>query len=200
RAGQIIQRIRSFVKRSEPNRTLSKVETMVEEALELANIEMRRRNVRLTHFVQPRIPLVMADTILIEQVLINLIKNAGESIDQAQRPPAQRQVALRVVTKETEGLMGVEFSVQDSGKGLPPEVQERLFEAFFSTKNEGMGIGLNLCRSIVESHNGRMAAENLYNDSQVVGCRFSFWIPLAAAQEKGDNLSSAINPNTRNPA
>ena len=198
RAGQIIQRIRSFVKRSEPNRMLSKVEVMVDEALELANIEMRRRNVRLTHFVQAHIPQVMADAILIEQVLINLIKNAGESIDQAERPPAQRQVSLRVVTKETEGQPGVEFSVQDSGKGLPPEVQERLFEAFFSTKNEGMGIGLNLCRSIVESHNGRMSAENIYNDSQVVGCRFSFWIPLAATQEKGDNLSSAIN--TRNPA
>ena len=102
--------------------------------------------------------------------------------------------------KDYEGLAGVEFSVQDSGKGLPPEVQERLFEAFFSTKNEGMGIGLNLCRSIVESHNGRMSAENLYNGSEVVGCRFFFWIPLAAAQEKGDNFSSAINPNTRKSA
>ena len=200
RAGQIIQRIRSFVKRSEPNRTLSQVETMVDEALELANIEMRRRNVRLNHFVAKRLPPVMADAILIEQVLINLIKNAGESIDQAQRPATQRYVELRVVPKETEGQAGVEFSVQDSGKGLPPEVQERLFEAFFSTKNEGMGIGLNLCRSIVESHQGRMSAENLYNGSEVVGCRFSFWIPLAATQEKGDNLSTVINPNTRNPA
>ena len=181
RAGQIIQRIRSFVKRSEPNRTLAHVETMVEEALELANIEMRRRNVRLTHWVAPAIPPVMADTILIEQVMINLIKNAGESIEQAQRPPSQRHVELRVEPKEATGLKGVEFSVQDSGKGLPPEVQERLFEAFFSTKNEGMGIGLNLCRSIVESHQGRMAAENLYNGSEVVGCRFSFWIPLASA-------------------
>lgn len=180
RAGQIIQRIRSFVKRSEPNRTLAHVETMVEEALELANIEMRRRNVRLTHWVAPAIPPVMADTILIEQVMINLIKNAGEAIEQAQRPPSQRHVELRVEPKESTGLKGVEFSVQDSGKGLPPEVQERLFEAFFSTKNEGMGIGLNLCRSIVESHQGRMAAENIYNGSEVVGCRFSFWIPLAS--------------------
>ena len=200
RAGQIIQRIRSFVKRSEPNRMLSQVQDMVDEALELANIEMRRRNVRLTHFVAKRIPPVMADAILIEQVLINLIKNAGESVDQAARPPAQRTVELRVEPKALENQPGVEFSVQDSGKGLPPEVQERLFEAFFSTKNEGMGIGLNLCRSIVESHQGRMSAENLYNGSDVVGCRFSFWIPLAAAQEKGDNFSSAINPNIRKPA
>ena len=200
RAGQIIQRIRYFVKRSEPNRTMAQVESIVDEALELANIEMRRRNVRLSHFVAARIPPVLADTILIDQVLINLIKNAGESIDQAQRTTAQRLVELRVVPKEVEGQLGVEFSVQDSGKGLAPEVQERLFEAFFSTKNEGMGIGLNLCRSIVESHDGRMAAENLYNGSEVVGCRFSFWIPLATPQEKGDNLSTVINPNTRNPA
>ena len=181
RAGQIIHRIRTFVKRSEPNRTLCHVQNIIDEALELANIEMRRRNVRLTHHVAARIPTVMVDSILIEQVLINLIKNAGESIDQAQRPLSQRHVELRVLPKEVQGLQGVEFSVQDTGNGLPPEVLERLFEAFFTTKSEGMGMGLNLCRSIIESHDGRMSAENLYNGSEVVGCRFSFWIPLAAS-------------------
>ena len=75
----------------------------------------------------------------------------------------------------------VDFSVQDSGQGLAPEVMERLYEAFFSTKAEGMGIGLNLCRSIVESHQGRMQAENIYNGSEVAGCRFSFWIPVSGA-------------------
>jgi signal transduction histidine kinase len=67
--------------------------------------------------------------------------------------------------------------VTDTGKGLPPEVMDRLYEAFFSTKAEGMGIGLNLCRTIVESHQGRIVAENLYNADEVVGCSFSFWIP-----------------------
>jgi signal transduction histidine kinase len=62
--------------------------------------------------------------------------------------------------------------------GLPPEVLEHLFEAFFSTKSEGMGIGLNLCRSIIESHQGRITSENLYNSAEVTGCRFSFWIPV----------------------
>jgi hypothetical protein len=78
-----------------------------------------------------------------------------------------------------DGSRGGRVLGQDTGRGLAPEVLARLFEAFFSTKSEGMGIGLNLCRSIVESHQGRMQAENLYNATEVVGCRFtSFWIPV----------------------
>jgi PAS domain S-box-containing protein len=178
RAGQIIQRIRSFVKRSEPNRTASDVSTMVGEAVELAEIELRRRNVRLTHYVAARLPQLMVDPILIEQVLVNLLKNAAESIDNAGLALARRSVELRVLPKQMPEGDVVEFAVTDSGKGLPPEVMQRLFEAFFSTKAEGMGIGLNLCRSIIESHQGRMQAENLYNGADIIGCRFSFWLPL----------------------
>ncbi|GAA4421107.1 PAS domain S-box protein [Acidovorax lacteus] len=191
RAGQIIQRIRAFVKKSEPNRTLADVTSMVNEAVELADIELRRRNVRLTHYVAARLPPVMADTILIEQVLVNLMKNAAESIDHANRPASARSVELRVVPRTLEERQVVEFAVQDTGKGLAPEVLERLFEAFFSTKSEGMGMGLNLCRSIVESHQGRMQAENLYNGSEVVGCRFSFWLPLAKPHD--DTTNSVAN-------
>ena len=71
----------------------------------------------------------------------------------------------------------IEFTVTDTGQGLAPEVLSRLYEAFYSTKANGMGIGLSLCRSIVESHMGRMKAENIYNNSEVTGCCFSFWIP-----------------------
>ncbi len=178
RAGQIIQRIRSFVKRSEPNRTPSDVVAMVGEAVELAGIEMRRRQVRLNQVMAARLPAVNVDPILIEQVLVNLMRNAAESIDLAQRPLTQRDVELKVLPRQEEGQSVIEFSVTDTGRGLPPEVMERLFEAFFSTKSEGMGIGLNLCRSIVESHQGRMKAENLYNAEEITGCRFSFWIPV----------------------
>ena len=178
RAGQIIQRIRSFVKRSEPNRTLSDVGVMVSEAVELADIELRRRNVRLNHYVAARLPPMMVDPILIEQVLVNLLRNAAESIDTAQRPTAQRLVELRVVPRQIEDQQAIDFSVRDTGKGLAPEVMARLYEAFFSTKADGMGIGLSLCRSIVESHLGRMSAENIYNGAEVAGCRFSFWIPV----------------------
>jgi PAS domain S-box-containing protein len=178
RAGQIIQRIRSFVKRSEPNRSLSDVATMVSNALELADIELRRHHVRLSHYSAARLPALLVDPILIEQVLINLMKNAAESIEQAQRPNSRRTVELRVVPKQIENQSVVEFSILDSGKGLSTEVSARLYEAFYSTKAEGMGIGLKLCRSIVESHQGRMHAENLYNAGEVVGCRFTFWLPV----------------------
>jgi PAS domain S-box-containing protein len=181
RAGQIIQRIRSFVKRSEPNRQLSDVTQMVNEAVELAEIELRRRNVRLSHYVAARLPALMVDPILIEQVLVNLLKNAAESIEHAKRPSARRSVELRVIPKQVEEQQVIEFSVLDTGQGLAPEVMDRLYEAFFSTKVEGMGIGLNLCRTIVESHQGRMQAENIYNGAEVAGCRFSFWIPVSGA-------------------
>ena len=183
RAGQIIQRIRTFVKRSEPNRTLAEVPGMVAEALELAEIEFRRRNVRLTHHIAARLPTLQVDPILIEQVLVNLLKNAAESIDAAHRPTSRRHVELRVVPRVESEQRVVEFSVTDTGQGLAPEVLDRLFEAFFSTKAEGMGIGLNLCRSIVESHHGRMQARNLYNGQEVVGCCFSFWIPVSDSQQ-----------------
>jgi PAS domain S-box-containing protein len=192
RAGQIIQRIRSFVRRSEPNRTPSEVATMVAEAVELAEIELRRRNVRLSHYVAARLPTLLVDPILIEQVLVNLLKNAAESIDQAHRPAAQRSVELRAVPREVAQQPVVEFSVVDSGRGLAPEVMERLYEAFFSTKAEGMGIGLNLCRSIVESHQGRMQAENIYNGAEVAGCRFSFWIPVSGATNSAANKDAGV--------
>ncbi|HYF42773.1 MAG TPA: PAS domain S-box protein [Ramlibacter sp.] len=192
RAGQIIQRIRSFVKRSEPNRSLSDVATMVNEAVELAEIELRRRNVRLSHYVAARLPKLMVDPILIEQVLVNLLKNAAESIEHAKRPTARRSVELRAVPKQLDELPVVEFSVLDSGAGLAPEVMDRLYEAFFSTKVEGMGIGLNLCRTIVESHQGRMQAENIYNGTEVAGCRFSFWIPVSRASNSIANKDAGV--------
>ena len=192
RAGQIIQRIRSFVKRSEPNRTLSDVTLMVNEAVELAEIELRRRNVRLSHYVAARLPKLLVDPILIEQVLVNLLKNAAESIEHAKRPSARRSVELRVIPKQVDEQPVVEFSVLDSGAGLSPEVMDRLYEAFFSTKVEGMGIGLNLCRTIVESHQGRMRAENIYNGTEVAGCRFSFWIPVSGATNSIVNKDAGV--------
>jgi len=179
RAGQIIHRIRSFVKRSEPQRQPSEARTIVENAVELAGIELRRRQVAIRTYVAQRLPTLQADPSLIEQVLMNLMKNAAEAIDAAQLPASRRHIELRVVPRHTPEEGGtIEFSVTDAGPGIAEEVLSRLYEAFFSTKAEGLGIGLSLCRSIVESHRGRMKAQNLYNAGSIVGCRFSFTLPV----------------------
>jgi signal transduction histidine kinase len=132
----------------------------------------------------------MVDPILIEQVIVNLIKNAAEAIDSggvySPKDMAKRLIEVRVKRKpmfvNAETLDGIECIVEDTGQGIPPEVMARIFDSFFSTKSDGMGIGLNLCRSIIESHRGRLTAENLYNgrltEKTISGCRFSFWLPI----------------------
>jgi PAS domain S-box-containing protein len=179
RAALVIQRIRAFVKRSEPRRVTAQAAEIVEDAVDLASIEMRRRNVQLHTYVAQRLPPLLVDPILIEQVILNLLKNAAEAIDGAKLAPSRRHIELRVVPRHMPDQGGtIEFAVQDSGPGLPEEVLSRMFEAFFSTKVEGLGIGLGLCRSIIESHQGRLRAENLYNGELLSGCRFSFTIPV----------------------
>ena len=179
RAGQIIHRIRAFVKRSEPKREPAEARQIVEDAVELAGIELRRRNVAIHTYLAQRLPVIMVDPILIEQVLLNLLKNAAEAIDGEKLPTQRRHIELRVVPRYTPEEGGViEFSVTDMGPGIKEDVMDRLYEAFFSTKAEGLGIGLSLCRSIIESHRGRMKAQNLYNGPQAIGCRFSFTLPV----------------------
>jgi signal transduction histidine kinase len=125
---------------------------------------------------------------------MNLLKNAAEAIDSAQLPASRRNIELRVVPRHTRDEGGViEFSVTDSGPGLKDEVIERLYEAFFSTKAEGLGIGLSLCRSIIESHRGRMRAQNLYNGDTVCGCRFAFTLPVDVPV-RGEAASPATEP------
>ncbi len=181
RAGQIIHRIRAFVKRSEPQRQKASAQTIVDDAVDLAGIELRRRNVAINTYVAQRLPALMVDPILIEQVVLNLLKNAAEAIDNADLPPQRRRIELRVVPRHTaeEGDV-IEFTVSDQGPGLKDDVIARMYEAFFSTKVDGLGIGLSLCRSIIESHQGRIKAVNLYNGETAIGCRFSFTLPIAS--------------------
>jgi PAS domain S-box-containing protein len=184
RAGQIIHRIRSFVKKSEPQRQEAKADDIVEDAVELAGIELRRRNVQIHTYVAQRLPPLHVDPILIEQVLLNLLKNAAEAIDNAKMPPPRRNIELRVLPKHDPNIGGmIEFSVVDTGPGLKNEVIDRLYESFFSTKSDGLGIGLSLCRSIIESHQGRIRAENLYNGTAIIGCRFTVALPVSSGSE-----------------
>jgi len=176
RAGKIISRIREFVKRSEPHRQPTAIETIVENAISFADIDARKRRIRIQPCLPPDLPLVMADPILIEQVLLNLVKNAMEAMEGCTVDE------IRVVVTSHEDQ--IEFAVIDAGHGLSDP--ERLFEPFFSTKSSGLGMGLNICRTIIESHHGRLWAET----NPAGGTIFRFTLPCAAPQTQADGHQS----------
>jgi PAS domain S-box-containing protein len=149
RAGMIIRRIREFVKRSEPKRQRVSLPTIVDNAVGFAGIDSRTRRIDIVKKIPEHLPDVLADPILIEQVLLNLLKNGLEAMQNTGGR------ALLVEANVREDM--VEVAVTDTGHGLSDP--ERLFEPFYSTKSEGMGMGLNICRTIIEFHHGRLWAD-----------------------------------------
>jgi signal transduction histidine kinase len=174
RAGEVIRRIRNFVKRSEPERKLCQVADFMSEALGLAQIDAKRHRVKITSEVPDQLPPLDVDRILMQQVMLNLLKNAVEASRDASTP-AQRQVKVAVEHVDHH----LQFSVTDRGTGVRDDIETRLFEPFFSTKPEGMGIGLNICRSIIEAHQGRLWHERMED----CGTRFVFTLPIAREDE-----------------
>lgn len=175
RAGKIISRIREFVKRSEPRRQQVKMMGIIENAVSFADIDARKRQIDIDLVLPDPLPDVIADPILIEQVLLNLLKNGVEAME------ASQYHVLHVVVTRQDNLL--ELAVIDRGHGL--QNPERLFEPFYSTKSEGLGMGLNICRTIIESHHGRLwAAENPEG-----GTIFRFTLPCAVSEnsETPDN-------------
>jgi PAS domain S-box-containing protein len=151
RAGKIIRRTREFVKKSEPVRAPAALAEIVEEAIGFAEIEARKAAVAIQVSIPPDLPPVFADRIMIEQVVLNLVKNGIEAMQQT--PPEARVLNL-AARLDGEGM--VEVTVADRGCGMTDGQVERLYTPFFTTKAEGMGMGLNICRSIVEFHDGRL--------------------------------------------
>lgn len=180
RAGKIISRIRDFVKRSEPRRQAIQIQTVVDNAISLAEIHSRKRQVAISHHVPENLPDVFADPILIEQVLLNLLKNGLESMEQS----AVETLAVAVTLHDNQ----IEVAVTDRGHGLSEP--ERLFEPFFSTKSEGLGMGLNICRTIIESHHGRLWAVS----NPEGGTTFRFTLPCVSSLEAQKHLQSEELP------
>ena len=168
RAGKIISRIREFVKRSEPRRQRVEIGKIVDNAISFAEIDARKRRIRIERHVPENLPQALADPILIEQVLLNLLKNGLEAMEHSERDVLEVSVSVHD--------QQVEVAVVDAGHGLSDP--ERLFEPFFSTKSEGLGMGLNICRTIIESHHGRLWAQP--NPSG--GTIFRFTLPCASPQ------------------
>ncbi len=177
RAGKIISRIRDFVKRSEPQRQAIDIHVIIENAISLAEIDARKRGIEIEHEPLENLPSVLADPILIEQVLLNLIKNGIEAMDQS----ASR--VLKVSVRQQQNA--IEVAVIDSGHGVSDP--DRLFEPFFSTKSEGLGMGLNICRTIIESHHGQLLATN----NPEGGTTFRFTLPCASTDAQSSALEAA---------
>ena len=170
RAGLIIRRVHAFVRKSEPTVTRVHINSVVEEAVAFAEAEARKRRMHLTSRLCEANPELDADPLLLQQVLLNLLRNAMDAM--ADTPQGRREI---VVTSEVAGATVV-VGVADHGCGLSPDVQGQLFSAFFSTKKDGMGMGLNICRSILELHRGRVWAEPAPEGGTV----FYFSLPLEA--------------------
>lgn len=170
RAAAVIRRVRDFVRRNVPEQQQASVNDILSETLGLAEIAAKRYGVKISIDLQPGLPLLRVDRILIEQVLLNLLKNA---ID-AMRGTSQPALTVSVSASSNQ----VEFAVADLGPGLAEEMQNQVFEPFFTTKSEGMGMGLNICRSIIESHAGRLWVE----PNQPHGCIFRFSLPACAPE------------------
>ncbi|MBT8613956.1 PAS domain S-box protein [Polynucleobacter paneuropaeus] len=183
RAGTIIQRIRGFVKRSEPQRELTSITEIINDAVGLLEIEANRHRLSIVSSIAENLPEVPVDPVLILQVLVNLLKNALDSVREAypsssrwSAPPVK--IAADLDTSTFPAMLRIQVS--DTGGGIAESVIDRMFEPFFSTKAEGMGMGLNICRSIIESHHGRLWAKNQMDPerTKLAGCAFTILLPL----------------------
>ncbi|MCP1542203.1 two-component system sensor kinase FixL [Methylorubrum extorquens] len=153
RAGQIIRRLREFVSRGESEPHVHHLPKLIEEASALALIGTIENGVRATFRLDPDADVALADRIQIQQVVLNLIRNAIEAMQDS----SQRELVVATVAR-TDGM--VEVSVSDTGTGIAPEVASQLFQPFVTTKRHGMGVGLSICRTIVEAHGGRIWVES----------------------------------------
>jgi len=175
RAGQIIDRARAMAMRHQPKRTLVDVRDLVAETIAFVDRELQVARARAVVSIAPVIPDIVIDRTQIQQVLVNLLINALQAMDQAQSPTRTIEVTVR-----PEGVDKVGFCVRDNGPGLDPATIDRLFDHFFTTKHEGMGIGLTICQSIIEAHGGRIVARNVVGG----GAEFSF--ALGTSPPAGD--------------
>ena len=169
RAGKIIRGVRDFVKKSEPQRGAVAIADVIEEVIGFAEIEARKAGVCISVSVPSDLPAAYADKIMIEQVVLNLVKNGIEAMQDT--PRKERELAI---SARADGKDFIEVKVADRGHGILTEQTEKLFAPFYTTKPEGMGMGLNICRSIIEFHHGRLWA--VANSGG--GTAFSFTLPL----------------------
>ena len=174
RAGDVIRRLRQFVTKGETDRRPENLNQLVEEALALALVGARQSGVRVTLDLDKRLPPVLADGVQIQQVVLNLVRNAVEAMEETDR--RELTISTRLLTDATE------VAVADTGPGIPPELAERLFQPFVTTKHTGMGLGLSICREIVQAHHGKLVAAPRPDGGTV----FTVTLPIIRNEQDGD--------------
>jgi C4-dicarboxylate-specific signal transduction histidine kinase len=173
-AGQIIQRLRALLLRGETHFQRMEIRDLLRDVLLLARGTLKERNVQLNTRIDEAIPAVLGDRVELQQVLLNLIVNACESM--SQNPPRDRRIEIVAALDVDDGA--VLTSVLDCGRGIDPEQLERIFEPFFTTKEQGLGLGLSICQSIISAHGGRLWATN--RSDRGTGVHFS--LPILRAE------------------
>jgi two-component system, LuxR family, sensor kinase FixL len=152
RAGQIIRRLRDFVARGETERRIESLKKLLEEASALALVGAKDRGVRVIYSFDPTLDWVLADKVQIQQVVLNLVRNAIEAMEQSSRRE------LTIGTERAADNMAI-VRIVDTGTGIAPEIADQLFQPFITTKTQGLGVGLSISRTIVESHGGQIWVE-----------------------------------------
>jgi PAS domain S-box-containing protein len=168
RMGQIVTRLRAFIAHGEPDKILLKLHQLIRDAYDAISIKAKERKIRVTLQLNAEEDEVLADKVQIEQVLVNLIRNAKEAIGVSKR----REI---VISTSSSGIE-VRVDIADTGIGLSQKVKSSLFEPFMTTKANGMGVGLSISRAIIQAHHGRIWAES----NPEGGAIFSFTLPLAS--------------------
>jgi len=167
----IVDRIRGFGRKGKITRTIEQISQLVDDATEIALINPKYREVRIEKGIGEDLPCVHVDRIQIQQVLLNLLRNAFEALESASSPQLSISAA-----PDADGKM-IELRVEDNGPGLDPAVAGDLFKPFVTTKPHGMGVGLSICRDIIESHGGKMWA----GTANARGAAFCLTLPVAQA-------------------
>ena len=171
RASEIIGRIRALAKKAPPQKDWLDVNETIHEVIALARSEIQRNGVALETQLSEHVPVVLADRIQLQQVILNLMMNAIEAMSGVGQGP--RELLVRSGTDESKQVV---ISVQDSGPGFDPKSLEHLFDAFYTTKPQGLGMGLAISRSIIDAHGGRLWA--IPNDGP--GVTFQFTLQAAS--------------------
>ncbi len=173
RAGRVIKSVHDFVRRRDQAREAVPPQALVEAVLPLVNLQARKLGVRVEIRVAAGLPRVQCDRTMVEQVLLNLARNAMQAMDEAGVRNPALVMQVRATPVREAGNRWLEFSVADCGPGIAEDVKEQLFTPFFTTKAEGMGLGLSLCRTVVEQHGGYL----LFEANLPQGTIFRFTLP-----------------------